>query len=66
MCFVLLNIVHEYIVFKVYPFTFKGKALRWYDVLSIGTIQNWCNFMKVFENDYDEYYRVCEMHQELV
>lgn len=37
----ILNVEHKDIVYRLFPFTFEGKASTWYFLLTLGSIHNW-------------------------
>jgi hypothetical protein len=42
----LMNILHEYIVCRFFPYTFENSASTWYFNLPVGSITSWTKFQK--------------------
>lgn len=40
----LMNVRHEYVVYRLFPYTFENKASTWYFNLPIGFVDNWNEF----------------------
>ena len=51
----LLNVVHEDVVYRLFPLTLKGKDFCSFNVLPIHTIHNWSQFKKMFKFFFDNY-----------
>ena len=41
LALILLNVEHEYVVCRLFPFTFEGKESTWYFSLAPRSIHNW-------------------------
>ena len=50
----LMNVQHEYIVCRLFPYTFENSASTWYFNLSIGSITSWIKFQKDFLDKFVE------------
>jgi hypothetical protein len=44
----LRNVEHEYIVYRLFPYTFEGNASTWYFAQQPHTIVSWENFESCF------------------
>ena len=44
----LINVVHEDVVCRLFPYYFKVQASTWYFSLEFGTINSWDDFEKEF------------------
>jgi len=49
-----MNIQHEYVVWIIFPYTFKNLASTWYFNLSVGSITSWTKFQKDFLDKFAE------------
>jgi hypothetical protein len=50
----LMNIQHEDVVCKLFPYTFENLASTWYFNLLVGSITNWTKFQKEFLEKFAE------------
>lgn len=50
----LMNVRHEDVICRLFPFTFIGKAFAWYFSLPSGSIHNWNMFEEVFLKKYGD------------
>ena len=50
----LMNVRHEDVICRLFPFTFTGKASAWYFSLPSGSIHNWNMFEEVFLKKYGD------------
>ena len=44
----LRNAVHQYVVCRLFPYSFEGKASTWYFSLESGSINSWDDFETLF------------------
>ena len=49
-----MNVQQEYVVCRLFPLTFEGRASTWYFSLVQGSITNWGEFNKVFLDKFGE------------
>jgi hypothetical protein len=49
-----MNVQHEYIVCRLFPYTFKNSASMWYFNLPVGSITSWTKFQKDFLDKFAE------------
>jgi len=49
-----LNVRHEDVVCRHFPYTYAGKASMWYFSLSQGSIRSWIDFQTNFLNKFGE------------
>ena len=47
--------MYEYVVCRLFPLTFEGKALYLFNVLPTHSVHSWSQFKRLFENDFDDY-----------
>ena len=50
----LLDVEHEDVVCRLFPYTFEGKASTWYFSLTTGSITNWNEFKLDFMNKFGD------------
>lgn len=50
----LVNVRHDDVICKLFPYTFEIKASTWYFNLPIRTIHNWNDFETMFLDKYSE------------
>jgi len=43
-----MNVQHEDVVYRIFPYTFDNSASTWYFNPSVGSITNWTKFQKEF------------------
>lgn len=61
----LMNVQHEDVVCRIFPYTFENKVLTWYFNLSIGSITKWVDFQKDFLDKFGEYNTTATLMDEL-
>ena len=44
----LINVIHEDIVYRLFPYTFEGKASTWYFSLESNSFPSWDVFLELF------------------
>jgi hypothetical protein len=49
-----MNVEHEDVVYRLFPYTFENKVSTWYYSLPIGSITSWDDFEKEFINKFGE------------
>jgi hypothetical protein len=50
----LMNVQHEDVVCRIFPYTFENSASTWYFKLPIGSITSWTKFQKEFLDKFAE------------
>ena len=50
----LRNVIHEYVVCRLFPYTFEGKASTWYFSLEVGSIPSWDVFSELFTQKFGD------------
>ena len=50
----LLDVEHEDVVCRLFPYTFEGKASTWYFSLTAGSITSWNEFDLAFTNKFED------------
>jgi hypothetical protein len=50
----LMNVQHEYVVCRLFPYTFEKSASTWYFNLPVGSITSWTKFQKEFLDKFAE------------
>jgi hypothetical protein len=50
----LMNVQHEDIVCRLFPYTFENSASTWYFNLPVGSITSWMKFQKYFLDKFAE------------
>jgi hypothetical protein len=50
----LMNIQHEDLVCRIFPYTFENSSSTWYFNLSVGSITSWTKFQKYFLDKFVE------------
>jgi hypothetical protein len=52
LVFNLISIEHEYVICRLFPYTFEGEASTWYFSLQANSITNWDTFEDLFINKF--------------
>ena len=50
----LRKVIHEYVVYRLFPYTFEGKYSTWYFSLEVGSIPSWDVFSKKFTQKFGD------------
>jgi hypothetical protein len=50
----LMNVQHEYVVCRLFPYTFENSSSTWYFNLPVGSITSWTKFQKDFLDKFAE------------
>jgi hypothetical protein len=50
----LMNVQHENVVCRIFPYTFDNSASTWYFNLPVGSITSWTKFQKDFLDKFAE------------
>lgn len=50
----MLNVRHEDVVCRLFPYNFNGKASTWYFSLLQGSIRSWAKFQTLFLNKFGD------------
>jgi hypothetical protein len=51
---ILMNVQHEDVVCRIFPYTFENSSSTWYFNLPIGSITSWMKFQKYFLDKFAE------------
>ena len=62
----LLNVEHEYVVCRLFQYTFEPKASSWYFSLQDNSIVNWDGFEKAFLRKFGNQKIVATLMKELM
>jgi len=61
----LLNVRHEDVICRLFPYTFTGKASAWYFSLPQGSITSWNMFEEIFLKKYGDDKTLADLVMEL-
>ena len=50
----LRNVIHEYVICRLFPNTFEGKAYTWYFSLEANSIPSWDIFLELFTQKFGD------------
>ena len=50
----LMNVEHEYVIYKLFPHTLEGKATKWFFNLAPRSITSWKKFKESFIPEFSE------------
>jgi hypothetical protein len=62
----LLDVQHEDVVCRLFPYTFENKASTWYYNLLVRSIRSWDNFEKYFISKFEDEKTPAMLFKELV